>query len=531
MGKRLRRAMAVAGICALCITLSTPASGQGLVLADVLGPFSIHADESALPQKVLADEGNYLPWWSDPQGGGPAREISFQQPFEYAVWNQYGVPTFRGGSFRQNAAYGTVESGIGAFSVMWESPIGKMEGGTGAGIGWPGQPLIVKWPVELRGMMNIYGEKINTKALKEVIIGGLDGKLHFYDLVDGAPTRDSMELGAPSFGGLAIAGNASPMLGVGLSGEEGGSYGIVNLLSGQMICRIGEGVSVQGISSAALFGGDPYKSFMILGANSTLYTIRFDDRFDFYAPSLKLGLNTTGYVSTPLPLFEKPSPATGSVAAYNELCYFVDSAGILQCVNANSLTPEWAVQAGQTVLTPALDFADGGRSLALYTGNIVDGAGQTCSIRRYSAQSGKMLWEYQVEGLEYSQDDWSGCVASPVVGDQEISDLVIFTVTDSVAGSRVLALAKDTGQKVWETAMESKSKSSPVAVYSEEGGAWIPQAEEDGRVHLMKAKTGEIVSTLQLEGEIVASPAVYRNVMVIGTTDEETGYLYGILIE
>jgi len=78
-----------------------------------------------------------------------------------------------------------------------------------------------------------------------------------------------------------------------------------------------------------------------------------------------------------------------------------------------------------------------------------------------------------------------------------------------------------------------------VAVYNENGDAWLVQAEESGKIHLMNAKTGKIVNSLQLtpvenpDAKIVleASPAVYGNLMVIGTMGTNAGGVYCIKID
>jgi len=86
--------------------------------------------------------------------------------------------------------------------------------------------------------------------------------------------------------------------------------------------------------------------------------------------------------------------------------------------------------------------------------------------------------------------------------------------------------------------LEGPTVSSPVAVYNAEGDAWLVQAEESGKIHLMNASTGDIVNTLQLKAEyneaeleIKASPAVYGNLMVIGTTGTKAGGVYCIKID
>ena len=117
------------------------------------------------------------------------------------------------------------------------------------------------------------------------------------------------------------------------------------------------------------------------------------------------------------------------------------------------------------------------------------------------------------------------------MGDKSISSLVIFTVNKvEEGGGAVIALDKETGKEVWKTPLTSGSISSPVAVYNDQGDAWIIQGDEKGRLTMMKGLTGEVVNTLQLEGEIEGSPAVYNDILVIGTSSENPK-MYGIRIE
>ena len=73
-----------------------------------------------------------------------------------------GVLTFRNDNFRRNAAFGTVEVSEDRLSVVWKKELGHLrtaENGTVYGVGWTGQPAIVKWSQEVRALMNIKDEK------------------------------------------------------------------------------------------------------------------------------------------------------------------------------------------------------------------------------------------------------------------------------------------------------------------------------------------------------------------------------------
>ena len=109
--------------------------------------------------------------------------------------------------------------------------------------------------------------------------------------------------------------------------------------------------------------------------------------------------------------------------------------------------------------------------------------------------------------------------------------MVIFTVACGQNGSQVIALNKKDGTVAWQTALPASAVSSPVAVYNEAGDAWIIQAEIDGKINMLDAKTGAVLSTVTVEGEITASPAVYGNLMVIGTTGRGTGAVYCFRID
>ena len=78
--------------------------------------------------------------------------------------------------------------------------------------------------------------------------------------------------------------------------------------------------------------------------------------------------------------------------------------------------------------------------------------------------------------------------------------------------------------------MEAYCYSSPVAVYDESGRGWIIQACSNGTILLMDGLTGETINTLQVNGVIEGSPAVFDNTLVIGTTGKDTSYIYGIRI-
>lgn len=465
--------------------------------------------------------------------------ISMNGPANYSAW-QGAVLTFRGGPFRQNAAYGTVDVKENKLEIAWASPMGGI--GSYYGAGWPGQPAIVKWTKEVREMMNITPEKKAVTALKEVIMASQDGNIYFLDLADGQATRDPIHVGYPLKSSVSIDPRGMPMLMVGQSiskiGNKTGAIGyfIFNLINQkQMEFFNGRDKNAYGTNGA--FDGSALldlnsDTMIVAGENGLLYTVSLNTKFDVANATLSIDPKTSLYKAKTSKQKNTETGVEGSVAMYGNYAYFADATGILQCVDVNTMKPVWAVNTDDnTDASIALDFEEDG-SLALYTGNTVKEQGKKgmCTIRRLNALTGEQVWSYAVK-VDFDADEAGGVMASPVVGQQSIGNLVIFTVAKTPEGGTVIAFDKKTGHVVWQQTMAHFSWSSPVAVYNENGDAWIIQGDSEGVLQLMDGQTGAVMNSLQLEGAITASPAVYNNMLVVGTSGKGISKIYGISIK
>ncbi|MEA4929406.1 MAG: hypothetical protein VB104_12120 [Candidatus Limiplasma sp.] len=472
-------------------------------------------------------------------------KIVVNDPFNYVGWDQSGVLTFRENPFRQNAAYGTVEIEKSTLTEMWKVAIEgsvKAKSATLTGVGWPGQPLIVKWPTQLRSLLGIKDDSKAKTALKEAIVGAQNGKIYFLDLVTGEATRDPIANEWPSNGALSLDTNAVPMLAVGQhiavlakKTVDNGLH-LYNLLNNKELTLLKGKEKLMrsnysGFSGAPLF--DKNTGTMIAGGeNGLLYTMEPNADFDYILGTLKIKPAYQRYSWLANKQKAKSTNVDGSVAMYANYVYFGDQSGIVQCVDVNTLSPVWAVDTGDNVdATVALDM-ENETTLSLYTANTLMNQGRSgvCTVRKLDALSGKELWAYQVPDLVYTTEFEIGCYASPVVGQNAVKDLVFFTATNGSKGSTLFALDKATGSLKWSFPMTSASVSSPVAVYNAAGDAWLVQAESAGKLHLLEAKTGAERTSLQLEGNVEGSPAVYRDVLVIGTTGANSN-IYGIKLE
>lgn len=510
------------------------------------------ADESALPD-LIANSTIYSTAARklDSYSRELADRINMPDADSY-LRADFGVLTFRGSSFRQNAASGTVGD-LSQMSVLWQMEAGSVKGSSSTyyGFGWTNQPAIVKWSKEVRALSNITDEKKNTTALKEVIIGGLDGKIYFVDLADGQPTRDAINLGYPMKGSPSIHPYSFPVMSIGQYARKmasgTGSIGmrVYNLLTQKQAFML-DGLDkdagnrayyeVGAFDTASLFDGAA-DTMVSLGTNGMLYLTKLNTEFDFNKGTIKVDPASVTMTSRTKGQRDKYTAVESSLAMYQQYVWYADMEGILRCIDTDSLTTVWAVDVGDAVEAAiALDL-DAEGNLWLYVADELNLRNKGDSgIQCYNALTGAKRWQTDIP-LKKSERYTAGVKASPVVGQNGLSGLVYYAVSGAAVNDLgeqdgvLLALNKETGAIAWAQPLSGYAYSSPVAVYTEEGRGYVIQADASGMLYLLDGLTGEKLNTLQLEGTIEASPAVYGSTLVIGTTGRNTSYLYGISLE
>ena len=471
-----------------------------------------------------------------------------------------GVLTFRGNAFRQNAAIGEVK-GATELEKLWAEEAGSSRGAsqTFYGYEWTGQPAIVKWSTQVRNASNIDEDKKNKKALREVIIAGVDGVIRFLDLEDGVSTRPSINLGYPMKGTPSVHPGGYPYMNVGQytrkMKSKTGKIGLrqynlytqkeLNLIDG-LDGKMHRGINRYGSFETSSLIDRNSDTMITLGTNGLLYLTSLNTEFDYQTGTLKINPGTM--VMSARAKGEKKDELVAvesSHAMYDKYVFYADMGGVLRCVDTDFLQPVWAVNTGDAVMASiALDL-NGSDGLDLYTANMLKNRKSgNAQIRRYDALSGKEIWTVEIGVAKNTKTKEDvGVKASPVIGQKGLSDLVYFTVTglndegrstlgiggDSKAA--LVALEKETGTIRWVRGLNDRSESSPVAVYDADGNGWIIQCVENGTILLLDGLTGIQQASLEVEGSIKASPAVYNDIMVIGTTGKGTSFVYGIRIQ
>lgn len=485
--------------------------------------------------------------------------LTAPQPDEYSYANN-GVFTFRGDNFRRNAAYGTVELAEGKMEVLWKYDIGSIKTAdtTLYGVGYGSQAAIIQWPSDLRGMMNLTEAKKNKAKLKEVVFAAQDGKIYFLDLQDGTVTRTPINLGYPMKSSVSVNTRSLPMIAFGQSisrmanGKTGSiGYYLYSLIDGSKLYfyngRSGEKqkqYNTNGaFSGSALFLYDKtpangqYDDMLVFaGDNGLVYTSQLHIAFDHLdKKTIKVDPETIYLRSKADKQDDTRTGVASSIAMYNNYIYAADAYGVVRCIDSDTMKAVWARDCKDNIdAALALDWDDNG-SLALYVGNTSYrrlAKKDSVTIYRLDAMTGDVVWTYEIQ-CQKDDKKMSGCKASPVIGQESISDLVIYTVNKTGNGkaATVVALNKATGKQVWKKELPTTAVSSPVAVYNSLGNAWIIQADEAGTLHLLDGLTGNEISTLALESQVTASPAVYKDILVIGTCGKKGAAIYGIQLK
>lgn len=528
------------------------------------------AAPEANPDRIIVSETIYNGKKKEKEYSRAAKNVVRMPAADEYTSQNLGVMTFRGDNFRRNAAVGSLDGEASGLRIIWQ-----VEGGSSRGVnqsyygyGWTGQPVIARWSKQVRGASNLYESKQTKEKLKEVIIAGLDGNIRFLDLDDGSLTRNSIKLGYPMRGTPSLHTRGAPFISVGQFARKmkvkTGSIGLRQYnLYNQKELKILDGLdtkahralnNVGSFETAALIDR-VNDNLIVAGSNGMLYLEALDSTFDYNAGVLTVSpeimvmvSKAKGQKNTALAAVES------SLAAYDKYVYYADMGGVLRCVNTDILRTVWAAETGDAVMAAvALDLTEN-RELNLYTANMLTNrkkGNNDIQIRRYDALSGREIWCTEVGVYKGKKDkDDVGAKASPVIGQKRLSGLVYFTVTGLSEEGRVslglggeeaaalIALDKETGKLVWTAGLDSRSESSPTAVYDVDGNGWILQCEQNGIVHLLEGLTGREVASLQLKTneqdgqdvQIEASPAVYNNMMVIGSTGKGTSFIYGIEI-
>ena len=484
--------------------------------------------------------------WEIAVGEDVVDSFSREEPISFALDTEYfalaGISTFRGNNYRDSASYGTAVIEQETMEVVWSHRIGNLN--NWGGCAWAGQPLLVQWDPETKAIMDtLYDSKKNKEDLVEVIYATQDGYIHFYDLEDGSKTRNPIYMGMNFKGAGALDPRGYPLLYVGaglyINGAPPRMF-VVNLITGKIIFEYGYNDPFA-LRDWSAFDSSPLvdaesDTLIWPGENGILYTIRLNTQYDKEAGTISVNPDTpvkTRYTSYYSQEQDRYLGYEASAVIADHYLFNSENSGLLQCVDLNTMELIWAQDLGdESDSTPLFAWNEKGEGV-IYTATSLNWTAKdqkgSASIYKLDAASGEILWKYQRECVR-ADEIAGGVQASPLLGrkNTNIDGLVIYSIGNTPSAYRgvLIALDTDTGEKIWEISSGNYAWSSPVALYTEDGHAYIFLANASGIARFIDGSTGEVLATLDLDETVEASPAVFGNMLVIGSREG----VYGIKI-
>lgn len=482
------------------------------------------------------------------------------EPIDFLEGDTYteleGVITFRGNNFRDSAAYGTV-TWTGQASEPWTFSVGSMakKSGSGSwtGCGWTGQPLIVKWPEETKRIMNLYDSAKNDPELVEVIYATMDGHIYFLDLYTGEKTRDPINVGYPFKGAGALDPRGYPLMYVG-SGDDstaGDSRAfIINLIDGTILYEFGveDGFALRDLSyfdSSALVDAET-DTLIYPGESGILYTIKLNTQYDPNAGTISINPQTVKwrYKGARSLSTDTVDGSQGwwlgiedSAIIWREHAIFTDNGGHMICLNLNTMKAVWVQDTlDDTNCTPVLSLEGPDNHPYVYTSTSFhpnwrasENSTAPIPIWKIDAVTGQIVAQndtYHCQTIATPNQVSGGVQGTLAIGEKDLEGLIFVPVamTEGTRGKLVALNTSDMSVK-WECDFAGYPWSSPVAVYDDSGKGYLVQCNKTGYIHLIDGQTGEIISEMSLGSNVEASPAVYNNMVVVGTRG---GLIYGM---
>ncbi len=506
-------------------------------------------------------------------------QISFGSGDEYTALE--GVTTFRGNNYRNAPSFGTAAITEEKLSLMLTKETSRI--GKWGGSGWTGQPLVVKWPADLRAKMTTLKEQFRSKEnFTEVIVCSLDGRIYFMDLETGEKSRDYIVIGAPTKGTASLDPRGYPILYVGQGLQSDGDankcanmyFRAYSLIDGKKIMECGAAKA----DPFALRYWQAYDSSPLVdaatdtliwpGENGVIYTCKLNTSYSAETGEVKMDNNPVKVKYRYSASVNKSRDAAhegrwgveSSAVAWRNYLIFADNAGILQCLDLNTMAPVYANDLGNdSDVSMVLEEVPEEQKINLYTAceyddevaNTEPGQGK-CWAYKIDGLTGDILWkvEFTVDSSDKNVD--GGILASPILGKEgtTMEGLVIYNVTKMVKGesntSALVAIDKDKGNIVWtyDMGVAGWSCSSPVPVYSTSTNAegktigYIVQCEIGGTVALIRVddntengytevdklnvNTGE---DEDIKNNFEATPVVYGNTIVVGSRNDHIFFI------
>jgi outer membrane protein assembly factor BamB len=136
-------------------------------------------------------------------------------------------------------------------------------------------------------------------------------------------------------------------------------------------------------------------------------------------------------------------------------------------------------------------------------------------IRKLNGLTGKLLWEYECTGYSVTkpQTDNGGMLSTPLVGKKNARGFIwtIFSRVDAYGRGALVCLNVSDGTLKYIVPLANSSWVSPIALYDQEGNAFIYFADVGGMIYLINGESGEIIFSEKTESIFESSPIAIGN--------------------
>lgn len=446
-----------------------------------------------------------------------------------------GITTYRGNNFRDTAQYGTAQISEGRFGDYWlmqTSSRQTAEGERLSGTGWTGQPLVVRWPEEMRDTMDMFEWAQEKEGLTEVIVPSQDGHIYFLDLETGSRTREAIDLGMSVCGTATLDPRGWPILyvGGGATNEKGDSpcFMIVDLIEGEILYRFGA-EDAFAVHWYAAFDAAPLvdaasDQLIVTGENGVLYLMKLNASYD--AEKGEVTVEPSRLVKWKYSSASADAHAYGTTASplvWRGHLITADRGGDLFCVDLNTLTVDWCLDGVDCAMcTPILEV-DGAGHPYLYMAPAFEYGFRAyyqaeVPVWKIDAETGEILWQ-----KEYScftgEDMAGGVVGGFALGRGECDGILYVEIARTPSEQNGLLVALDcmTGEELWR--VESHySVVVPTFVLAENGKGYLLRVtRDDGSLCLLDARSGAALDQYNFGVCMESAPVVFDNTLIVGT--------------
>jgi len=424
--------------------------------------------------------------------------------------------------------------------IRWKAPVGSYDGWSGTG--WTGEPAVVEWTPELARLMFPKG----SCPTVEVIVGGLDGSVHFFDGMTGRQCRKPFT--PPSRGNIkgsvVIDPDGYPIL---YFGNRGGAYWAVSLIDYKILGKIPGAVNPRNNANMGYWpdfdGSCLIHDGTLLegGENGWLYSIPLK-RDEIYrhpekvVPPMKEWKtaympDVTELSRQSLALCADGSIETSPCLSGNRI-YIGTQHGMLLGFDSKTLSVEFQYCIGDDI--DASVVAD--RKGYLYAGCQVDYNPRRSAVLCKLDPRAPLLdwkkalvWKVSFPASPYKGSNFldnldGGILGTPALGpssDGEEDRRIYVPVATKPASEGILVcIDTATGRRIWQKKYDNHIWSSPAVIDDK-----VLQCDAAGLMHCHRASDGRECWKLQTGGVIESTPVVWKGWIYVGAKD---GYFYAI---